>query len=73
MQARIGLDPTGGTSGIATNANSERAVKNASMASAAPGTVLRPLGMSCESVGGADFFYDGTIGQQGVQSDIVPL
>ena len=58
--------------GIATNANGERVVKNASIASAAPGTALRPLGMSCRSVGGADLFYDGTTGQQGVENAYGP-
>ena len=58
--------------GIATNANGERAVKNATMPSVTPGTALRPLGMTCKTVGGADLLYDGTTGQQGVEDGYGP-
>ena len=58
--------------GIATNTNGERAIKNASILTAAPGTEERPLGMSCASVGGSDFLGLYGIGQRGVAGGVGP-
>ncbi|MGB9619302.1 MAG: hypothetical protein ACPL7K_02695, partial [Armatimonadota bacterium] len=58
--------------GVTTNANGERAVTNASILSAVGGEPLRPVGMSCSSVGGTDWLGLYGVGQQGVVGGVGP-